>query len=107
MGKDYRSFREAGFSYRAIGARVQRNSSPVRRVWKQWTDEHRINQKTVSGRRKQDNSRTHVAKTVGDFCSAKHMQLLPWPAYSPDISPIEHVGDLVGWCLARNPPPAD
>ncbi|GFX89319.1 transposable element Tcb2 transposase [Trichonephila clavipes] len=28
------------------------------------------------------------------------MQLLPWPAYSPDISPIEHVRDLVGRRLA-------
>ncbi|GFV89355.1 hypothetical protein TNCV_4151751 [Trichonephila clavipes] len=28
------------------------------------------------------------------------MQLLPWPAYSPDISPIEHVCDLVGRRLA-------
>ncbi|GFS69882.1 transposable element Tcb1 transposase [Trichonephila clavipes] len=25
------------------------------------------------------------------------MLLLPWPAYSSDMSPIEHVWDLVGW----------
>ncbi|GFW11780.1 transposable element Tcb1 transposase [Trichonephila clavipes] len=31
------------------------------------------------------------------------MQLLPWPAYSPDISPTEHVWDLVGRRLARDP----
>ncbi|GFW24021.1 hypothetical protein TNCV_4950651 [Trichonephila clavipes] len=49
----------------------------------------------------QDNARLHVAKTVRDFCSAQHMQLLPWPAYSPDMSPIEHVWDLVGRRLAR------
>ncbi|GFX97702.1 uncharacterized protein TNCV_3065891 [Trichonephila clavipes] len=30
--------REGEFSYRAIGARMQRNSSTVMRVWKQWTD---------------------------------------------------------------------
>ncbi|GFY18293.1 hypothetical protein TNCV_2046991 [Trichonephila clavipes] len=29
----------------------------------------------------QDNVHPHVAKTVRDFCSAQHMQLLPWPAY--------------------------
>ncbi|GFT27095.1 transposable element Tcb1 transposase [Trichonephila clavipes] len=34
------------------------------------------------------------------------MQLLPWPAYSPDTSPIEHVWDLVGRRLARDPRPA-
>ena len=50
----------------------------------------------------QDNARPHVAKTVLDFCSAKRMQLLAWRAYSPHISPIEHVWDLVGWCLARD-----
>ncbi|GFV87083.1 hypothetical protein TNCV_5113011 [Trichonephila clavipes] len=30
---------EEEFSYRALGARVQWNSSTVMRVWKQWTDE--------------------------------------------------------------------
>ncbi|GFT47106.1 hypothetical protein TNCV_3747551 [Trichonephila clavipes] len=39
----------------------------------------------------QDNARPHVAKTIRDFCSAQHMQLLPWPAYLPDMSPFEHV----------------
>ncbi|GFT78124.1 transposable element Tc1 transposase [Trichonephila clavipes] len=38
-----------------------------------------------------DNARPHVAKTVRDFCSAQHMQLLLWPAYSLDMWPIEHV----------------
>ncbi|GFV66548.1 hypothetical protein TNCV_3894411 [Trichonephila clavipes] len=50
----------------------------------------------------QDNARPHVAKTVRDFCSAQHMQILSWPAYSPDMSPIEHVWDLVGRRLARD-----
>ncbi|GFY20239.1 transposable element Tcb2 transposase [Trichonephila clavipes] len=54
----------------------------------------------------QDNARPRVAKTVRDFCSAQHVQLLPWSAYSPDMSPIEHVGDLVGRRLARDPYPA-
>ena len=46
-----------------------------------------------------DNSRSHIAKTVRNFCSAQQVQLLPWPAY-------EHVWDLVGRRLARNPRPA-
>ncbi|GFW35680.1 transposable element Tcb2 transposase [Trichonephila clavipes] len=54
----------------------------------------------------QDNPRLHVAKTVRDFCSARHMQLLPWPAYSPDTSPVEHVWDLVVRRLSRDPRPA-
>ncbi|GFT07318.1 uncharacterized protein TNCV_1417211 [Trichonephila clavipes] len=54
----------------------------------------------------QDNARPHVAKIVRDFCSAQHMQLLPWPAYSPDMSPIERVWVLVDRRLAREPRPA-
>ncbi|GFX38299.1 transposable element Tcb2 transposase [Trichonephila clavipes] len=54
----------------------------------------------------QDNYRPHASKTVRDFCSTQHMQLLPWPAYSPDMSPTEHVGDLVCRRLARDPRPA-
>ncbi|GFW04838.1 uncharacterized protein TNCV_4880731 [Trichonephila clavipes] len=46
------SLREGGFSYPAIGARVQRNSSTVIRVWKQWTDDRRTSRKADSGRRK-------------------------------------------------------
>ncbi|GFY08874.1 uncharacterized protein TNCV_4660671 [Trichonephila clavipes] len=48
----------------------------------------------------QDNVRPHVAKTARDFCSAEHMQLLPWPAFSPDMSPIKHEWDLVGRCVS-------
>ncbi|GFS81686.1 transposable element Tcb1 transposase [Trichonephila clavipes] len=48
----------------------------------------------------QDNARPHVSKTVQDFCSAQHMQLFPWPAYSLYLSP------LVGWHLARDLRPA-
>ena len=31
------------------------------------------------------------------------MQFFPWPAYSPDMSPIEQVWYLVGRRLARDP----
>ncbi|GFV32202.1 transposable element Tc1 transposase [Trichonephila clavipes] len=60
-------FREGGFSYRAIGVRMQRNSSTVMRVWKQWTDEHQTTRKTGSGRRKVTSARNdrhllHVAE---------------------------------------------
>ncbi|GFX12515.1 vacuolar protein sorting-associated protein 13 [Trichonephila clavipes] len=34
------------------------------------------------------------------------MQLLPWPTYSPNMSPIEHMWDLVGWRLVRDLRPA-
>ncbi|GFX21811.1 transposable element Tc1 transposase [Trichonephila clavipes] len=40
--------REGEFSYRSIGARVQRISSKVMRVSKQWTDEHRTNSENLA-----------------------------------------------------------
>ncbi|GFT83926.1 hypothetical protein TNCV_2020081 [Trichonephila clavipes] len=93
--------REGGFSYSAIGARVQRNSSTVMRL-----EVVPFLQGNPGAIFQQDNARPHVAKTVRDFCSTQHMQLLPWPAYSPDMSPIKHVWDLVGQRLARDPRPA-
>ncbi|GFV61168.1 transposable element Tcb2 transposase [Trichonephila clavipes] len=49
----------------------------------------------------------HMLQILQDFCLAKHMQLLLWsPAYSPDMTPFEHVWDLVGWRLAHYPCPA-
>ncbi|GFV30798.1 transposable element Tc1 transposase [Trichonephila clavipes] len=82
------------------------------RVSKQWTDEGRTARKSVSGprnvtsaredRRLQDNARPHVAKTVTSYLDSQQVQLLPWPAYSPDMSPIEHEWDIVGRRLARD-----
>ncbi|GFY06215.1 transposable element Tc1 transposase [Trichonephila clavipes] len=43
---------------------------------------------------------------VISIATAQHMQLFPWPAYSPDMSPIEHVWNLVGRRFARDPRPA-
>ncbi|GFW48542.1 transposable element Tcb2 transposase [Trichonephila clavipes] len=37
----------------------------------------------------QDNARPHTARVAQDFLS--HFQTLPWPARSPDLSPVEHV----------------
>ncbi|GFU80257.1 transposable element Tc1 transposase [Trichonephila clavipes] len=50
----------------------------------------------------QDNACPHVAKTVKSFLESQQVQLLPWPAHSPDKSPIEHVWDIVGGCLAHD-----
>ncbi|GFW72780.1 transposable element Tc3 transposase [Trichonephila clavipes] len=39
----------------------------------------------------QDNARPHTARVAQDFL--RHFQTLPWPARSPELSPVEHVWD--------------
>ena len=40
-----------------------------------------------------DNVRPHVARVVTDFLTQQNVNVLPWPAVSPDLSPIEHAWD--------------
>ncbi|CAH1994372.1 unnamed protein product [Acanthoscelides obtectus] len=44
----------------------------------------------------QDNARPHVARVTIDVFQHKDVTLLPWPPRSPDLSPIEHVWDMMG-----------
>ncbi len=38
-----------------------------------------------------DNARPHVARICTQFLEAENIPVLAWPAYSPDMSPIEYV----------------
>ena len=42
------------------------------------------------------NARYHVARVCQDFLNQNHIRVLPWPALSPDLSPIEHLWDDLG-----------
>ena len=44
-----------------------------------------------------DNARPHVARICTQFLEAENIPVLAWPAYSPDMSPIEHVWDALGY----------
>lgn len=43
-----------------------------------------------------DNARPHRAAAVREFLDTEGVQQLPWPAYSPDMNPIEHAWDALG-----------
>ncbi|GFW95384.1 transposable element Tcb2 transposase [Trichonephila clavipes] len=42
-----------------------------------------------------DNACPHTARVVQDFL--RHFQTLPWPARSPDLSPVQHVWNQLKW----------
>ena len=43
-----------------------------------------------------DNAGCHVTRVCQDFLNQNHIRVLPWPASSPDLSPIEYVWDELG-----------
>uniref|UniRef100_A0AAZ3R0I6 Tc1-like transposase DDE domain-containing protein n=1 Tax=Oncorhynchus tshawytscha TaxID=74940 RepID=A0AAZ3R0I6_ONCTS len=42
-----------------------------------------------------DNARLHVARICTEFLEAENVTVLSWPAYAPDMSPVEHVWDAL------------
>lgn len=53
----------------------------------------------------QDNARPHTAAATTRFLHEANVRVLPWPAKSPDLSPIEHVWDKIGRRLGQLPVP--
>ncbi|GFV65964.1 transposable element Tcb1 transposase [Trichonephila clavipes] len=54
----------------------------------------------------QDNARPHVARIVQSFFVNHQIELLPWPARSLDLSPIENMWSMVAKRLTQITPPA-
>ncbi|GBM28268.1 Transposable element Tcb1 transposase [Araneus ventricosus] len=53
-----------------------------------------------------DNARPHRANIVDECLQSEDITRMDWPAYSPDVNPIEHVWDMLGRRIAaRQPPP--
>ncbi|GFX88829.1 transposable element Tcb1 transposase [Trichonephila clavipes] len=55
---------------------------------------------------KQDNARPHVARIVQRFFVNHQIELLPWPARSSVLSPIENMWSMVAQRLIQITPPA-
>ncbi|GBN67052.1 hypothetical protein AVEN_132464-1 [Araneus ventricosus] len=51
----------------------------------------------------QNNARHHTAIVAQH--ALQSVDMLPWPSRSPDLSPIEHVWDIIGRHLQRHPQP--
>ena len=53
----------------------------------------------------QDNARCHIARLSMQFLAQNNIIVLPWPALSPDLSPIEHLWDEMDRRVRRRQPP--
>ncbi|UYV70033.1 hypothetical protein LAZ67_7001542 [Cordylochernes scorpioides] len=49
----------------------------------------------------QDNARPHVVRIVQRFFVNRQIELLPWPAHSPDLLPIENMWSMVAQQLTQ------
>lgn len=49
-----------------------------------------------------DNARPHTAALTRNYLTRHNVNVLPWPACSPDMNPIEHLWDLVGRKARKN-----
>ncbi len=48
-----------------------------------------------------NNAWPHVARICTQFLEAENIPVLTWPAYSPDMSTIEHVWDALDWRIRQ------
>ncbi|GFW60785.1 transposable element Tcb1 transposase [Trichonephila clavipes] len=53
-----------------------------------------------------DNARPHVVRIIQRFFVNHQIELLPWPARSPDLPPIENMWSMVAQRLTQITPPA-
>ncbi|GFW39707.1 DDE_3 domain-containing protein [Trichonephila clavipes] len=52
----------------------------------------------------EDNARPHCAHIVDGCLQMEDITRMDWPAYSPDLHPIEHVWDMLGRRIAARQP---
>ncbi|GFU52307.1 transposable element Tcb2 transposase [Trichonephila clavipes] len=55
-----------------------------------------VRRNVVNLQTRDDNAPCHRAVLIDDFLETENIQRMSWPANSPDLSPDEHVRDMLG-----------
>ena len=50
-----------------------------------------------------DNAPAHCARRTQVYLEEEDIEQLPWPAFSPDLNPIEHAWDALGRAVRNRP----
>ncbi|GFV76264.1 transposable element Tcb1 transposase [Trichonephila clavipes] len=84
------AYRDCGLFFREIGSRVGQNQTTglAKAIFQQ------------------DSTRPHVARIAQRLFVNHQIKLFPWPALSPDLSPIENIWSMVAERLAQITPPS-
>ncbi|GFS79837.1 DDE_3 domain-containing protein [Trichonephila clavipes] len=53
-----------------------------------------------------DNACPHRANIVDECLQSEDIPRMNWPAYSPNLNPVEHVRDMLGRRIAARQPPS-
>ncbi|GFX49641.1 DDE_3 domain-containing protein [Trichonephila clavipes] len=53
-----------------------------------------------------DNARPHRTNIVDECLQSEDITRMDWPAYSPDLNPVEHVRGMLGRQIAARQPPS-
>ncbi|GFU27716.1 uncharacterized protein TNCV_516081 [Trichonephila clavipes] len=110
--------RDCGLSFTEIGSRVGRNQTTIMRICDCWMQEAEWSVRKTSiawstlyaepqtSPSLMDNARPHVARIVQRLFVNHRIELLPWPARSPDLSLIENMWSMVAKRVTQITPPA-
>jgi transposase len=100
----------AGFAWRGRGPLVLHSGSVTGAVHAQLLMEHAIPAlKTMFPRKngifQQDNAPVHTARVAQGVLAEAKVRTLTWPAYSPDLNPIENLWSVMQENLRKRTPP--
>jgi transposase len=104
----------ACFSFFGLGPLIPLIGSVTGEVHRETLDKYAIPTLKAQARKQkkkillqEDNAPVHTAKVARNFLLSKRVPLLPWPAQSPDLNPIENVWGFIEVRLrSRRPQPS-